>query len=112
MLSRKFRLPLTRSAAVYKKEASSTHFLVKAAPNNKEQNRYAIIIPKSSAKKSVRRHFWKRRVAEQLISWPNTSKDFLIIVLPGVERAREETLKDELNRIRSNLKPNTKRPTQ
>ena len=98
MYARKFRAPTEEFHGKAKKIFSSEYFLLKAAPNDKQYNRFSVVIPASSAKSSVRRHFWKRKMAEHLVRWPNFKKDFLFIVLPNIKNLSPENLEAEVGR--------------
>lgn len=99
MFSKKNRLPIAGNRTDFRKVYAAPYFLLKLKGNNKECNRFAIIISAKTIKKSTRRHYWRRRMAENLKSWPNFRKDFLVIVSPKTENADKKIIKDEFGKM-------------
>ena len=99
MYSRKFRAPVKETQKKAKKVFSSPYFFVKAATNAVGHNRFGIIISTAVLKKSVDRHFWKRKIASGLSELPNFKKDFLLIVSPGIKRAAFKEVEEEIKKL-------------
>ncbi len=103
MYSKKFRLPIAKTKFAWQKTFSSPYFLIKTKENHKEHNRLAIIIANRAIKKSTRRHFWKRAIADELQAWPNLQKDILIIVSPKIEATSKKVMKEEFDKLLKQL---------
>jgi RNase P protein component len=99
MLTRKNRLPIKGKGIRLRKIFSSVYFIVKSGNNDLGFNRFAVIIPNSSVKKSTLRHFWKRAFIEYLKEWPDFGRDFLFIVSPKIENIRKADLRTEIDKI-------------
>ena len=99
MYAKKFRAPVKKMYGKAKKIFSSEYFLVKATPNSGQHNRFSVIIPASSVKSSVRRHFWKRAIADKVKHWPNFKTDFLFIVSPKINNLPPKNLNKEIGRV-------------
>ena len=96
MLPKKFRLPLDRFSRKRWLSLQSASFLLKFLDNRLGYNRFGIIISAKAERKSVKRNFWRRRFMERIKSWPNLSRDFLIIVSPKVKYMNLVKLEGEL----------------
>lgn len=98
MFPKKYRLPLGKKR-VFEKTLSTPHFVIKTSRNGIGQNRLGMIISNAAVKKSVRRHFWKRKFSGLIRLWPNLERDFLIIVSSKIESLPPKDLKKELEKI-------------
>ena len=97
MFARKFRLPREAFKAVGRGgQIATTYFVVKFVQNTLGHNRFAVILGTKVAKTATRRHFWKRRLVENLRRWPNLRSDFLILGLPGLVMLDRAGLRREL----------------
>ncbi|MBI2033495.1 MAG: ribonuclease P protein component [Candidatus Liptonbacteria bacterium] len=77
---------------------------MKFRDNGLSHNRFAILISNHSEKSAVRRHFWKRRFLDQLKSWPDLGKDFLVITSSKIKSFTPDNLKIELQKVLEKLK--------
>lgn len=98
MFPKKYRLPLGKKR-VFEKTLSTPHFVLKTSRNRIGKNRLGMIISNAAVKKSVRRHFWKRKFSGLIRLWPNLERDFLIIVSSKIESLPPKDLKKELEKI-------------
>ena len=103
MLPQKNRLPPEEFKTRSRKTLSTPYFLVKFAPNREGRNRFGFIISASAVKKSVDRHYWKRRLSEHVQKWRNTGCDFLIIVSSRIRDAEEQDVREEIEKVNSLL---------
>lgn len=99
MLPQKNRLPSEEFKTRSRKTLSTPYFLAKFSTNHEGNNRFGFIISTSAIKKSVDRHYWKRRLSEYVQKWRNISCDFLIIVSPRIRDADEQSVKREAEKI-------------
>ncbi|MDP2668874.1 MAG: ribonuclease P protein component [bacterium] len=95
MYSKKFRLPLDKTRFRGETSANIPGLTLKVK-NGAEHNRFAIIISSSAVKKSSRRHFWKRIIADTLRDLPNIKKDILVIASKNIENSQPSVLKKDL----------------
>jgi len=98
VVKKKFRF----SVADFPKRAptvfSCNSFIVKFQDNGLSYNRFAVLISNHSEKSAVRRHFWKRRFFDELKSWPDLGKDFLVIASPKIKNLTPDNLKIEIQK--------------
>jgi ribonuclease P protein component len=98
MFPKKLRLPIAENRTGFARFYSSPYFLLKSRGNKEGHNRFAVVIPAGSVKKSTHRHFWKRRITEYFKQWPNFEKDFLVIASPKMETADKENVGYEFDK--------------
>ncbi|MEK7076708.1 MAG: ribonuclease P protein component [Patescibacteria group bacterium] len=70
---------------------------IKWRENALGHNRFAVIVGNGVEKKSVRRHFWKRRVLRAASQWPNAGRDFLFIASRSLRETSAAELSHTLN---------------
>lgn len=99
MFSKSQRLPLPVRGGAPWKTIPTPYFLLRVFENRVGCNRFGIIISNAAVKRSSKRHFWKRRIAEFLKDWPNLNKDVLVIISPRIEEITLATLKLEFQKI-------------
>jgi ribonuclease P protein component len=103
MLSKSQRLPIDQFPTKGFGQFRFEHFLVKIADNNLVTNRYAIIIGKTAAKLSTRRHAIKRQVLSRLAKLPETRKDILVIAQGPIGKATPTSLLRDIEKIKNLL---------
>ena len=96
--SKKFRFPLSRENFKSEKSFSAPGFFLKTKSNKEDNNRFAVIISSRAVKKSNRRHFWKRVIADALKELPNMRKDFLAIVSKNIEDHTKNSVREEIKK--------------
>lgn len=106
MYPKKNRLPIDEFNKLNSKKRDYFLFLIKIYPNSKGYNRFGIIISQKVEKKSTKRHYFKRQIANYLLKLPNLSLDILIIAKPTLKEGDKNKLKSELNQIISDIKNN------
>ena len=77
---------------------------MKLEDNGLSYNRFAVLVSNNSEKSAVRRHFWKRRFFDELKSWPDLGKDFLVITSPNIKNLTPDNLKVEVQNALEKLK--------
>ena len=77
---------------------------MKFQDNGLGHNRFAVLISNHSEKSAVRRHFWKRQFFDELKSWPDLGKDFLVVTFPKIKNLTSDNLKMELQNVLEKLK--------
>ncbi|MFA6354601.1 MAG: ribonuclease P protein component [Candidatus Paceibacterota bacterium] len=105
MLARKFRLPIPE----FKSQKSKLvrlppYFSTRSRGNSIGHNRFAIVISAKLIAKSTERHYFKRRVIENLKKWPNLNSDFLFIVVAPIKNLKKFNFKTELSAILAEIK--------
>ena len=76
---------------------------MKFRDNGLSYNRFAVLVGKHSERTAHRRHFWKRRFFDELKSWPDLGKDFLVIISPKIKNLTPDNLKMELQKALEKL---------
>ncbi|MEK7195341.1 MAG: hypothetical protein AAB655_01460 [Patescibacteria group bacterium] len=87
------------------------YFLVKILNGESPRNRLTVLIPKSSARKSSERNYWRRKIIGHGKSWPNAGGGFMVRVLPAIEGAKPKDVRPELDSV-SEILNNKFRTTQ
>jgi ribonuclease P protein component len=104
MLARKYRLPVTEFKAKPQETISTPLFRLRVAKNNLSHNRAGVIISGKAIKSASQRNFWKRRLLENVKTWPPLGKDFLFIVTPKMSGLNPADLQRELKLIIQKVK--------
>lgn len=104
MYPKKQRLPIAEFNKLKSSRKNYSLFLVKTCPNSKGYNRFGIIIGQKIEKKSTKRHYFKRQIANYLLKLPNLSLDILVIAKPSLKQASKSSLRNELNQILDDVK--------
>lgn len=80
---------------------STPYFLFKAERTGRPENRFAIVLGVRVSKSSVTRHYLKRRIGDELATWPtsfSSACDMICIVSPRIAAVPRDQLKRELHR--------------
>jgi len=104
MLARKFRLPIKEFKGHSSKSVSTPYFTVKSLSNCLSYNRLGVIISSKVVGKATRRNYWKRRITQNFQTWPQSGKDVLIIVNPGINNLKESNLEREMYLVSNKTK--------
>lgn len=103
MYSKKHRLPIAEFSKLKSRKKDYSFFLTKVHSNSKGYNRFGIIISQKIEKKSNKRHFFKRQIANYLLRLPNLSLDILVIAKPSLKGINKSSLKKELSEIMNDI---------
>ncbi|MEK9173474.1 MAG: ribonuclease P protein component [Patescibacteria group bacterium] len=95
MLAKKYRLSAEDFLSSGRYFLRSEHFALKFWPNQSKFNRYGVSIAARIEKSAVRRHSLKRKIYENLKSWPNQGLNILFVYNKKISNP-EITVRDEM----------------
>ena len=81
------------------RQARSEYFSLKVSKNKFGHNRFAVVIGARVEKRSVRRHFWKRRILDWAKREPDAGADLLITVAPPLNKLSKEDAAKEFKKV-------------
>ncbi len=103
MIPKKNRLPVQETRGRRSEKVIQKDLLTVRVYPGGNTNRFGVVVSLGVDKRSVRRHFWKRKILDVVAHWPNMKKDFVIIAMPRLKGAQERDVFEALRATRDAL---------